>query len=271
MKKPTSKKPSSKKPAGAKPSLLQVIINALEDLKAQNIVTLDVTRLTDVTDTLIIASGSSSRQVRALAQHAVEEAKKQGMPSIGIEGLDGGEWVLADFGDVVLHVMQPDVREFYDLEKLWQSTESKTAPVTQAAPAPKAAPATKPAAKKPAVAKKADVKTAPAPVIEFTTQSDAAKARKAPGKPKAAPSSAASPKKPAAKTAPVKAGIYAKTGTKKPAAKKPATCEKTSYGCEKTGYGCEKIDNGCNKTCRYEKTYSGREKTSGSRQKNSRT
>ena len=216
MKKPTSKKPSSKKPAGAKPSLLQVIINALEDLKAQNIVTLDVTRLTDVTDTLIIASGSSSRQVRALAQHAVEEAKKQGMPSIGIEGLDGGEWVLADFGDVVLHVMQPEVREFYDLEKLWQSTESKSAPVTQAAPA------AKPAAKKPATTKKADVKTAPAPVIEFTTQSDAAKARKAPGKPKAAPSSAASPKKPAAKTTPVKAGIYAKTGTKKPAAKKAA-------------------------------------------------
>jgi ribosome-associated protein len=222
MKKPTSKKPSSKKPAGAKPSLLQVIINALEDLKAQNIVTLDVTRLTDVTDTLIIASGSSSRQVRALAQHAVEEAKKQGMPSIGIEGLDGGEWVLADFGDVVLHVMQPEVREFYDLEKLWQSTESKSAPVTQAAPA------AKPAAKKPAAAKKADVKTAPAPVIEFTTQSDAAKARKAPGKPKAAPSSAASPKKPAAKTTPVKAGIYAKTGTKKPAAKKPATAVKKS-------------------------------------------
>ena len=219
-KKPTSKKPTSKKPAGAKPSLLQVIINALEDLKAQNIVTLDVTRLTDVTDTLIIASGSSSRQVRALAQHAVEEAKKQGMPSIGIEGLDGGEWVLADFGDVVLHVMQPEVREFYDLEKLWQSTESKSAPVTQAAPA------AKPAAKKPAAAKKADVKTAPVPVIEFTTQSDAAKARKAPGKPKSAPSSAASPKKPASKTAPVKAGIYAKTGTKKPAAKKPATAVK---------------------------------------------
>ena len=213
---------------------MQVIINALEDLKAQNIVTLDVTRLTDVTDTLIIASGSSSRQVRALAQHAVEEAKKQGMPSIGIEGLDGGEWVLADFGDVVLHVMQPEVREFYDLEKLWQSTESKSAPVTQAAPASKSAsasktaPAAKPAAKKPAAAKKADVKTAPAPVIEFTTQSDAAKARKAPGKPKAAPSSAASPKKPAAKTTPVKAGIYAKTGTKKPAAKKPATAVKKS-------------------------------------------
>lgn len=228
MKKPTSKKPSSKKPAGAKPSLLQVIINALDDLKAQNIVTLDVTRLTDVTDTLIIASGSSSRQVRALAQHAVEEAKKQGMPSIGIEGLDGGEWVLADFGDVVLHVMQPDVREFYDLEKLWQSTEPKTVPATKTAPTSKTTPAAKPAAKKPATAKKADVKTAPVPVIEFTTQSDAAKARKAPGKPKSAPSSAASPKKPASKTAPVKAGIYAKTGTKKPAAKKPATTVKKS-------------------------------------------
>jgi len=127
MKKSSTTKASSKKTATAKPSLLQVIVNALEDLKAQNIVTLDVARLTDVTDTLVIASGSSSRQVRALAQNAVEDAKKNGMASIGIEGLDGGEWVLADFGDVVLHVMQPETREFYDLENLWQTRETKAA------------------------------------------------------------------------------------------------------------------------------------------------
>ena len=98
------KKPASKKTSSVKLSLLQVIINALEDLKAQNIVTLDVSRLTYVTDTLVIASGSSSRQVRALAQNAVEDVKKNGMASIGIEGLDGGEWVLADFGDVAVFV-----------------------------------------------------------------------------------------------------------------------------------------------------------------------
>lgn len=229
MKKPSSAKSSAakssaKKASAAKPSLLQIIINALDDLKAQNIVTLDVADLTDVTDTLVIASGSSSRQVRALAQHAAEEAKKQGSPAIGVEGLDAGEWVLADFGDVVLHVMQPEVREFYDLEKLWQSPEEKTV-------APK-----KPAATKTTATKAAPTKTgksAPVPEAEFITQSDAAKARKAPGKPKAkATPSTAGTKKPTAKTAPPKAGVYAKTGTKKPAApkltvaKKPAATKK---------------------------------------------
>lgn len=231
MKKPSSAKPSAaksasaKKSSAAKPSLLQIIIDALEDLKAQNIVTLDVAQLTDVTDTLVIASGSSSRQVRALAQHAAEEAKKKGTAAIGVEGLDGGEWVLADFGDVVLHVMQPEIREFYDLEKLWQSPEEKTV-------APKKAVATK--TDKPVSTKATPTKTGksvPVPEAEFVTQSDAAKARKAPGKPKTA-SSAAGTKKPAAKTAPPKAGVYAKTGTKKPAApkltatKKPAATKK---------------------------------------------
>lgn len=221
MKKPSSEKPSAakssaKKASAAKPSLLQIIINALGDLKAQNIVTLDVADLTDVTDTLVIASGSSSRQVRALAQHAAEEAKKKGSPAIGVEGLDGGEWVLADFGDVVLHVMQPEVREFYDLEKLWQSPEEKTV-------APK-----KPAATKTTATKAAPTKTgksAPVPEVEFITQSDAAKARKAPGKPKTT-TSIAGTKKPAAKTAPPKAGVYAKTGTKKPAAPQSTTTKK---------------------------------------------
>jgi ribosome-associated protein len=209
------KKPSSKKTSTAKPSLLQVIINALEDLKAQNIVTLDVSKLTYVTDTLVIASGSSSRQVRALAQNAVEDAKKNGMPSIGIEGLDGGEWVLADFGDVVLHVMQPETREFYDLENLWQTRENKATAAEAKTDAKKST------AKKPTTKKEVFIAEA-----EFTTQSDAAKARKSPGKPKAKPASTGS-KKPVAKAAPVKAGVRAKTGTKKPAASKTVS-EKTT-------------------------------------------
>src|SRR6478735_4594611 len=162
MKKPSSKKPSSK------PSLLQVILNALEDLKAQNIVTLDVSGLTYVTDTLVIASGSSSRQVRALAQNAVEEAKKNGMPSIGIEGLDGGEWVLADFGDVVLHVMQPETREFYDLENLWQTRENKIAAAEAKTDTKKSA-VTKSPASKSTTAKPAAGKAAFIPEAEFTT------------------------------------------------------------------------------------------------------
>lgn len=229
MKKPSSKKPTAGKSSSAKPSLLQVIINALEDLKAQNIVTLNVAHLTDVTDTLIIASGSSSRQVRALAQNAVEDAKKHGMPSIGIEGLDGGEWVLADFGDAVLHVMQPEIREFYDLEKLWQSTDTPAEPVKKTAG--KAVADKNTTDKKTTVDKKpATKKSAFIAEAEYVTQSDAAKARKAPGKPKAAPSTAV--KKSTVKTAPPKAGVYAKTGTKKPAspkltaAKKPAAAKK---------------------------------------------
>lgn len=222
MKKPSSKRPaagkSSSKASTAKPSLLQVIVNALGDLKAQNIVTLDVARLTDVTDTLIIASGSSNRQVRALAQHAVEEAKKQGMPSMGVEGMDSGEWVLADFGDAVLHVMQPEIREFYDLEKLWRSNETPTEPTKE--------PVKKTASKTTADKKSTAKKSAPVVEAEYVTQSDAAKARKAPGKPKVAPS-AVGRKKPAAKTAPPKAGVLAKTGTKKPIVSKKVS-EKTT-------------------------------------------
>lgn len=219
------KKPSSKKTAAAKPSLLQIIINALEDLKAQNIVTLDVTRLTDVTDTLVIASGSSNRQVRALAQHAMEETKKQGMPSMGVEGLDAGEWVLADFGDVVLHVMQPEVREFYDLEKLWQSTETPVVAQKKTEVSPKPA-ARKAAPAKAAVKKTVTKKPAAAPEAEFTSQSDAAKARKSPVKPKTA--TAAGTKK-----APPKAGVYAKTGTRKPAAPQAATAAKKTTTAKK--------------------------------------
>jgi len=97
----------------------KIIMEALDDLKAQDVVRMDVSELTDVMDTLIIATGTSSRHVKSLASNAVQDAKDQGHPAIGVEGLDAGEWVLADFGDTVLHVMQPSTREFYDLEKLW--------------------------------------------------------------------------------------------------------------------------------------------------------
>lgn len=97
----------------------KIIIDALEDLKGKDIVSLDVTELSDVMDTLIIASGTSNRHVKSLAANAVQDAKDKGMAAIGVEGLDSGEWVLADFGDTVLHVMMPATRDFYDLEKLW--------------------------------------------------------------------------------------------------------------------------------------------------------
>lgn len=97
----------------------KIVIDALEDLKAVNVVTLDVTDLTDVMDFLIIASGTSSRHVKSLADNVCMEAKKRDLRPLGVEGEDAGEWVLVDFGDVVVHVMLPATRDFYDLERLW--------------------------------------------------------------------------------------------------------------------------------------------------------
>jgi ribosome-associated protein len=96
------------------------VIDALEDLKAEHIVELDVRDKTDVTDYLIVASGTSSRHVRAIAENVVQEAKQAGHAPLGVEGESDGEWVLVDLADLVVHVMQPKVRKFYDLESLWQ-------------------------------------------------------------------------------------------------------------------------------------------------------
>lgn len=99
--------------------LKELVTDALDDLKAVNTVTLDVTGLTDVMDYLVIASGTSNRHVKSLADNVCMEAKKQGQRALGVEGEDAGEWVLVDFGDVVVHVMLPATRDFYDLERLW--------------------------------------------------------------------------------------------------------------------------------------------------------
>ncbi len=99
--------------------LKELVIEALDDLKALNIVDLDVQGLTDVMDYLVIASGTSNRHVKSLSDNVLMEAKAQGQRPIGVEGQDGAEWVLADFGDVVVHVMLPATRDFYDLERLW--------------------------------------------------------------------------------------------------------------------------------------------------------
>ena len=92
---------------------------ALEDLKAQNIQRLDVRELTDIADYLIVASGTFNRQVKALAEHVQLKAKQAGLTAIGVEGADTAEWILVDLADVVVHVMKPATREFYDLERLW--------------------------------------------------------------------------------------------------------------------------------------------------------
>ena len=110
--------------------LTKLIIDALEDVKAQHIVILDVRDMTTVTDYMIIASGTSSRHVKALVDNVAEKAKKAGHRAIGVEGEEGGEWVLLDLQDALVHVMLPKVREFYNLEKLWSIVPTGDATAT---------------------------------------------------------------------------------------------------------------------------------------------
>lgn len=99
--------------------LSDLVVAVLDDNKAQEIVKLDVRELTNVTDYMIVASGTSNRHVRALIEHVTEKTKEAGRRPIGVEGEDGGEWVLLDLDDTLVHVMLPKVRDFYNLEKLW--------------------------------------------------------------------------------------------------------------------------------------------------------
>ncbi len=99
--------------------LCDLAVDALEDIKGMDIKVLDVMNKSSVTDIMIFASGNTSRQVKALANSVADKAKKAGSPALGVEGDEGNEWVLVDLGDVVVHIMQPTIREFYNLEKLW--------------------------------------------------------------------------------------------------------------------------------------------------------
>lgn len=100
-----------------------LVIDALEDIKAEDITVLDVKEMTDVTDYMIIATGKSTRQVKALATQVSMQAKAAGIPPLGMEGEDIGEWALVDLGDVITHVMTPQMRTTYNLEKLWSVAE----------------------------------------------------------------------------------------------------------------------------------------------------
>nr|WP_246504652.1 ribosome silencing factor [Shewanella intestini] len=102
----------------------QFVLDKIDDLKAKNITVLDVANQSTITETMVICTGTSKTHVRAISEHVVVEAKGANVPPLGVEGRDSSEWVLVDLGDVILHVMQEDTREYYQLEKLWTEQDA---------------------------------------------------------------------------------------------------------------------------------------------------
>lgn len=106
-------------PADLTDRLRDIVLDALDNLKAKDVAEIDVRGKSSVADLLVVASGTSSRHVKSLADEVVKKAKQAGQPPIGVEGQREAEWVLVDLGDVIVHVMLPRTREFYGLERLW--------------------------------------------------------------------------------------------------------------------------------------------------------
>jgi ribosome-associated protein len=102
-----------------KDKLKTLVIDAIEDIKGMDIRVFDLEGKSDFTDLMIIASGNTTRQVKAIADNIIDKSKKQGIAPLGVEGQTVAEWVLVDLGDVVAHIMTPSIRDFYNLEKLW--------------------------------------------------------------------------------------------------------------------------------------------------------
>jgi len=112
----------------------KLVISALEDIKARDIQAIDVRKITPIFDWVVVASAESARQTKALSRHVLEKLKEAGSSIVGTEGEEGGEWILVDAGDIVTHVMQPAVRQYYALEELWSDGKfddvvNSTAPV----------------------------------------------------------------------------------------------------------------------------------------------
>lgn len=105
--------------------LQKIVVTALEDIKGKDIEVINTTKLTSMFDRLIIATGDSNRQVKALARNVQDKVREAGAEVVSVEGEEAGEWVLVDLGDIVVHVMQPSVRQYYNLEELWQTTPAQ--------------------------------------------------------------------------------------------------------------------------------------------------
>ncbi len=152
----------------------KLVVAALEDIKAHDILAIDVRRITSVFDWIVIASADSARQTKALARHVRDRLREAGAPIVGVEGEESGEWILVDTGDVVAHVMQPAVRAYYNLEELWGEGRFDE-PVNPSVPV----------AALPAIAPGARRKAAKAPAGRKKTAKKAAKPPAAKSKPKA--------------------------------------------------------------------------------------
>lgn len=105
--------------------LQKLVVGALEDIKGKEIEVINTTKLTSMFDRLVIATGDSNRQVKALARNVQEKVREAGGDIVSVEGEEAGEWVLVDLGDLVVHVMQPTIRQYYNLEELWQATPAQ--------------------------------------------------------------------------------------------------------------------------------------------------
>ena len=203
-------------------------IDALEDIKGQNIMVFDAQPLTSMFDRVVIVSGTSNRQTRALAKNLHDKVKQAGFDVYGAEGEDTGEWVLVDLGDIVVHIMQPEIRDYYRLEEIWGKHPLDIDAIKGAGKKP--APKRKPTAKKPLTGSAETKKTATKASAEKSS-GEVKSAEKTKGAKKSPVKDTATAKSPAAKKfgAKLKASkttakkpTVKTTGTKAPAAKKPA-------------------------------------------------
>lgn len=112
--------------------LQKIVVSALEDIKGRDIEVINTTKLTAMFDRIVIASGDSNRQVKSLARNVQDKVREAGGEIVSVEGEENGEWVLVDLGDIVVHVMQPAVRNYYNLEELWEASPARRRPTGEA-------------------------------------------------------------------------------------------------------------------------------------------
>ncbi len=203
-----------------------MIVDALEDMKAQDIAVFDSTPLTALFDRVIVVSGTSNRQTRSLAKNVHDKVKENGGQVYGMEGEETGEWVLVDCGDIVVHIQQPAIREYYRLEDIWGEKPVSMEEVIKGFR--RKGPAKKVAAKKVADAeaaeKKAEIAAAKKPAAKKAASKSTGKASTAAGKPAAKKAASKTSTKSSSKSSAKPASkVGAKPAARKPAAKKPAS------------------------------------------------